>query len=251
MTESLFGVIFMFAIGLIVGACFKRLNPFFMLFGLILGGAAMVGLMNMGHQIIFTFAFCGGVLFKLLSKSNNTEGENSESIFSRIPFDNILLYYRLRSARSRRERENIEDEHEYRDYRRRTQEQQRKAEESVYGQKAKVEEDIRKAKAEADRREAEFAEAKKQFDDEQRAAQEKAEAETLNPNNLADAYIILNVVPGSSLEECRKMHRVLIARYHPDALARNNITGYRLEEAEKESKQINVAFDTIKKHYKP
>ena len=67
----------------------------------------------------------------------------------------------------------------------------------------------------------------------------------LNPNILTDAYEILGVRYGASMEECKKARLALLHMHHPDKVAHLNET--RRKMAEEEAKRINMAWDRVKK----
>jgi len=65
----------------------------------------------------------------------------------------------------------------------------------------------------------------------------------LNPNILADAYEILGVSYGTSIEECKKARMTLLSMYHPDKVAHLNKTRQKM--AEEEAKRINIAWGKV------
>ena len=67
----------------------------------------------------------------------------------------------------------------------------------------------------------------------------------LNPNILSEAYEILGVQMGASLDECKKARTTLLAMYHPDTVAHLNETRRKL--AEQETKLINASWERIKR----
>ena len=67
----------------------------------------------------------------------------------------------------------------------------------------------------------------------------------LDPSKLSDAYEILGVPYGASLEECKKTNRLLLSLYHPDKVAHLNES--RRQQAEEEAKRINASWVTIQK----
>ena len=66
----------------------------------------------------------------------------------------------------------------------------------------------------------------------------------MNPSNLADAYEILGVAQGASLDECKKAYRLLMGLYHPDKVAQ--LSGNRRKQAEEETMLINAAWEQVK-----
>ncbi len=64
-------------------------------------------------------------------------------------------------------------------------------------------------------------------------------------NKIQEAYQQLGVAPGSSLDAVKKRYRQLAMVWHPDRMP----TPEGRRTAEEELKQINNAFDCIKKHF--
>ena len=72
----------------------------------------------------------------------------------------------------------------------------------------------------------------------------KQKPKELNPNILADAYEILGVEYGASMEECKKTRMTLLVMYHPDKVSHLNETRRKI--AEEEAKRINAAWERIR-----
>jgi len=76
------------------------------------------------------------------------------------------------------------------------------------------------------------------------SSERQQEPQELNPSILADAYEILGVPQGASLEECKKAYRLLMGLYHPDKVTQ--LSGSRRRQAEEETKRINASWQRIK-----
>ncbi len=66
--------------------------------------------------------------------------------------------------------------------------------------------------------------------------------------SLSEAYEILELEKGASLELVKKQYRALAKKYHPDILNANNVSKEELEQGVKRFQKINEAYELIKKH---
>jgi len=158
--------------------------------------------------------------------------------------------------------------------------QKEQAEADLYRQKQDIEEEIRRQKRQAEqdierqRREAEEAirreaENLKREQERARSNQNKSQSNQdnsrqennqsrqnqnqsnnsdsghLNPQYFPDACEILGKGQGCSKNEYKVAYMKLIKLYHPDKIS--GLSGSRKAQAENEAKQINAAWDTIKK----
>lgn len=113
--------------------------------------------------------------------------------------------------------------------------QKANAENEIFQQQQKAQEQLRQAE---DRLRKE----REQFQREMQK-QKSYHQESLNPKNINDAYKILGVPQGASLDECKRAYRHLCALFHPDKFAR--IDGILKQQAEESLKLVNAAWDTI------
>lgn len=237
-THLLFISAMFLAFGMILGKCFKKFNPFFMLFGLIVC-APMIQLLFEFDSWFYTAAFAFGVL----SNFGNPFRWVQESL------DDLSMTLQLKKARKRAE-ENYQEFDE--DLRHKAQDFQQ--------QRSEAEEQIRRAAEDLKRREDAFKRQQEQFYREQSQSKSSSSksnknensssssASSLDPTQFADACEILGVKPDSSLAECKKAYRRLMSVYHPDKI--NQLTGSRKAQAEEEAKLINVAWETVCKRKK-
>lgn len=65
----------------------------------------------------------------------------------------------------------------------------------------------------------------------------------MNPSDQ-DPYMILGVSPGATVKQIKKAYRRLAMKYHPDRNPND-------PEAEKKFKQIQWAYERIRKHKRP
>lgn len=72
---------------------------------------------------------------------------------------------------------------------------------------------------------------------------EKPKEKVLDPSVLLDAYEILGVSNGATIEECKKARMTLLSMYHPDKVAHLNES--RRKFAEEEAKRINASWERI------
>lgn len=64
---------------------------------------------------------------------------------------------------------------------------------------------------------------------------------------IDDAYALLNVSPNASDDEVKRAYRKLMIEYHPDKLASKGLPDNMREFAEERAREINAAYDLIKK----
>ena len=69
-----------------------------------------------------------------------------------------------------------------------------------------------------------------------------------NSNALAEAYKALGVTAQNSDQEIKRAYRKLISQYHPDKLIGQGLPEDMIAVATEQAKEIQVAYDLIKKH---
>ena len=77
-------------------------------------------------------------------------------------------------------------------------------------------------------------------------SQQNKTAESTGPITLDEAYRLLGVNPGASLDEISKSYRERMSKSHPDKVS--HLSEELQEKAEELTLKLNEAFDLIKKH---
>lgn len=75
-----------------------------------------------------------------------------------------------------------------------------------------------------------------------------AEGHANSSENLADAYKALGVTSENSDQEVKRAYRKLMSQYHPDKLIGQGLPEDMIAVATEQAKEIQVAYDLIKKH---
>ncbi len=213
---------FVFVIGNIFGKTLKKLNPFIMLLGIIIFAPAILSILGW-DKWYSTVALIVGVLsvfrnpFKFL-----------ESVWTEI-----TMGFQHEKAKRQAKVDQDEDDNHVND--------------DLHGQKSESEDEekIRRQAEELRRQQEAFKQEQARAYKEQAKRQEANQKSKFDPSQLSDAYKILGVAPGLSLEEYRKAWRELVQQYHPDKTAH---LGEELQKLAHEKTQIlNRAFETVKK----
>lgn len=79
-------------------------------------------------------------------------------------------------------------------------------------------------------------------------SQQNQTAESGGPVTLDEAYRLLGVRRGASLDEINKSYREKMSKSHPDKVS--HLSEELQEKAEELTRRLNEAFDLIKKHNK-
>ncbi len=74
--------------------------------------------------------------------------------------------------------------------------------------------------------------------------------ETVHASAIHDAYALLGVDKGASMDEVKKAYRQLMNQYHPDKLAAKGLPESMLKAATEKTQQIKAAYELIKKYQK-
>ena len=246
MTDIILTGVLIVVLGNILGRSLKTMNPFYILLGFffcVYPYYSTFGMMQ-DNTLQNTF-FVVGIISGIFKNPLN-------AVFS--PFELIMVNLRLALARRRAAREEKEGFSKAKeDFRRQAQEK----EEQFHKQKDDIEEELRRRKAQADEENRRKAEELRRKEEElnRRAQRERKESaggsgtgeRILDPTKLEDAYKILGVEAGLSLDEYKKARDQIAKQYHPNFV---NHLGQELKDlAEEKMKLINVAFDTVRLRY--
>lgn len=242
MMDFLLTSILLFAIGVLVGRLFWKLNPFLMLLGLLIGIPMMAVSLNMNP--VYSFLMICGALYGLHIMRERHSGASiqaqSDGSLFREAFD--FFYYRYLKKQAKefrrsqtREQNAYDDFREYKEHVNREKEQaQREAEERAH-QAQQESERARQQHESAKRQQSEFEEEKRQYEEQQKKAeQESQKMDTRTP------YEILEVKVGASKDEIKKAYKKLSQKYHPE---RN------LQMSEQFRKECTEEFIKIKNAY--
>ncbi|MGF1615504.1 MAG: co-chaperone DjlA [Gammaproteobacteria bacterium] len=80
-----------------------------------------------------------------------------------------------------------------------------------------------------------------------RTADPRREVSADKPNDLADAYALLNVAPNISDAELKRAYRRLISQHHPDKLVASGLPEEMMKLATAKTQEIKLAYERIKK----
>lgn len=245
-TEYVFLGLFVFIIGYCFGKMFKSLNPLLIGFGLLLFYPLLLSTTKDFEDMYYITAFVVGFLinFKILL-------DRVSDILYDIK-DAFLMKRQTQKANERlyRDKANIEEE---------LQRQKREAEEDLRRQRTEAEDDLRRQqqnaedtikkrqKASEDGLEEKVKRAKEEFK-QYRGAETDQENKTdysNDPHSFSGSCEILGVSQGDSFDTMKRAYRRLMSMYHPDKVA--GLSGGRRKQAEEEAKNLNIAWETIKK----
>lgn len=232
-TTFIFVTAFFTGIGYLTGLSFKGLNPFKMIFGLILiAGTANAFAGNPNNILVAGFVL--GFVYAF--------GNPFRWIFGL--FDDARMSWQL--AKARRESD--------RAYQRQEREAQARSNDTAHQQemndlrrqKENAEADLRRQQREAEELKQAFERLKREKETAQNKQQQQGSSNfgaDLDPKTYVGACKILGVSQGSSLQECKAAYRQLTALFHPDKFARSE--SVLKAQAAESLKLINVAWETI------
>jgi len=241
MMDFILTSILAFGTGVIVGRLFYKLNPFFMLFGLVLGGAMLV--MSLQMNGFYSIAMIFGVVYGLmLMKQRNISVADAMhgdgSLLGKVT-DFLYMKFMLKDAEKFRQQQAEEDsaydqykqyeKQAYEDAQQQSEEKNRHADEQA--QKARnQQEDIHKQWQQ-------FEEAKRQ---QEQQSKQQAEQE---PIDTRSNYEILGVSESATLAEIKKAYKKLSMKLHADR--NQNRSPAFIKEAEKELVKVNLAYEAL------
>jgi len=228
-TAYLFSIVIYIGLAYLIGILFKGFNPIKMIAGLAFFVVTIPPLLN-DKDPLFIAAFLLGFCYAF--------GNPIKWLFTLL--QEISLSLQLAKAKKiAQEQEYIhqirEDLHRQADE---LQRQKNEAQSEILKQQQKAQEQLQREKEQLQKEREKFQrEIEKQKGFQQRS---------LNPKNLNDAYKILGVPQGASLDECKKAYRHICSLFHPDKFAR--FEGILKQQAEESLKLVNAAWDTIEKN---
>jgi len=255
MTELLFGAAGLIFLGYIIGKLFKKFNPFLMVFGAIIILSFYPVFMQMEYRDLATACFVVGIILNFERPVTKFKYWISD-LFGTLSFrraragyvEDIEQQKEQAEAELYRQKQQVEEELKRQKY---------EAEQDIDRQRRAAEEEIRR-QAENLKREQERARANQQNNQSnnrqentngrQSSSSSNTDSEHLNPQYFPDACEILGKGQGCSKKEYKVAYMQLIKLYHPDKIS--GLSGSRKTQAENEAKQINSAWDTIKKKLK-
>lgn len=228
-TVYFFDAVMYIFLAYLIGVFFKGLNPFKIFAGLILSAITFPTLLNANEPLYYA-TFLVGISYAF---------GNPIKWFVDI-LQEVSLSLQLAKARRfalakdsfNQTREELHRQAEE------LQKEKAEAQNEILRQQQETQEKLRQEKEKLQKERDEF----------QREMQKQKSSPqgSLNPKSIADAYKILGVPQGASLEECKKAYRHLCALFHPDKFAR--IEGILKQQAEESLKLVNAAWDTIEKN---
>jgi DnaJ like chaperone protein len=80
------------------------------------------------------------------------------------------------------------------------------------------------------------------------SGQQQRGARPASANDIDDAYKALGVSKDASNQEIKRAYRKLMSQYHPDKLMGQGVPEDMIAVATEQAKEIQVAYDLIKKH---
>lgn len=244
-TQEIFLSFFIFVIGSVFAKTLKKLNPFIMLFGLIVFAPVILSILGW-EKWYYTASLVAGVLFVF----------GNPFKFVGYIWTELTMGFQLQKAerQARREQEqgfeHAEDEihRQEREAEERLNQQKADIEDELHRQRAEAEEEIRRQAEELRRREEYLKQEQVKAYRERVKEQKKAKKTVLDPTRLSDACEILGLAQGLSIGEYTKAWKGLVQQYHPDKTAHLGVELRKL--AHEKTQMFNRALETIKRSSK-
>jgi len=246
MMDFLLTSILSFGVGVLVGRLFWKLNPFFMIFGIILGGSMFVTTMNMNsaYSLVMVLGIAYGLHLMKLRGRNIQEQRTTDSSPFKKAFEFFEFWYLKKQAEQFRQSQSKEQRayDDFREYRDHVNREKAEAERQADERTRQAEQESGRARRQqesAKRQKEKFEEEKREYEQQQRQAENESQA-----MDSRTPYEILGVSINSSKDEIKKAYRKLSQKYHPDKNSQMS-EQFRKEGAE-EFIKIKNAYEALK-----
>lgn len=229
MTEILFLCFFICVMGFLAGKCFKRGNPFLIIFGLFVFIIPVALVLFETHQEVYFIPFIFGWFYCY----------DNPLTWLKNGISDVRISYQLAKAKSAAQAQ---------DEMKQTEQDIKNQAEELRRQKIQAEEEIKRASEELRRKQEAFQQQQSQYQSNNNSNQSQFDSAGLDPRKFEDACSILGVHAGSSLAEFKKAYRHLSNLFHPDKL--DKFDGVLKQQAKENAKLINIAWETIQRKLK-
>jgi len=240
----------MFGVGVLVGRLFYKLNPFFMLFGIFIGGAMFATALELNdfYSITILFGIVFGLKIMYSRNAGATDSMGTDSSFFSTISDFFYANQLRREARRFRQAEEEQDTafdwyFKYRNHSNNEKARaQHKAQEEA-DRAAENENRYHKEQQQRERDKAQFEKEKQKFEEEiKQKYQQQQESEQPKPDTRSSREI-LGVSETATFAEIKKAYKKLTLKLHED---RNlNRSPEFIKEAEKELIKARHAYETL------
>lgn len=247
--------ILMLAVGVLVGRLFYKLNPFFMLFGIILGGGMFSFSLetNIVYSISMLIGFGYGI-FMMMNRNREASVHTDGSLWSRA-IDFLQANHMAREAKRFREFEAEQNtafdwyfkfrNHSDKAKRQAEQKAQEEAERASANERKYHQEQQQREKQEQEAEQArqQFEQEKQKFEEETKRKYQQQKSKEAPKPDTRSSHEILGVSEMATASEIKKAYKKLSMKYHPDRHAHMS-EAFR-KEAEREFTKIKHAYETL------